>query len=55
MTAYCDAPGEENSGDVCVFRGGYHVVYILVKNDYIDTKNFISTSSWLDFKQLRQG
>ena len=38
MTAYCDAPGEVNSGDVWVFRGDYHVVYILVKNDYIDNK-----------------
>ena len=38
MTAYCDAPGEVNRGDVCVFRGDYHVVYMLVKNDYIDNK-----------------
>lgn len=38
MTAYFDAPGEENSGDVCVFRGDYDIVYILVKNDYIDNR-----------------
>ena len=38
LSAYCVAPGDVLSGDVCVFRGDYHVVYILVKNDYIDNK-----------------
>ena len=36
--AYCDTPGEVNSGDVCVLRGDYHVLYMLVKNDYIDNR-----------------
>ena len=38
LSAYCVAPGDVLSGDVCVFTGDYHVVYILVKNDYIDNK-----------------
>ena len=38
MTAYCDTPGEVNSGDVGVLRGDYYVLYMLVKNDYIDKR-----------------
>ena len=38
MTAYGDTQGTVDSGDVCVLRGDYHVVYMLVKNDDIDNR-----------------